>query len=69
MWLVIRNLYTGVKAQVLYLGSLSRKFDILQGTGQGRIPAHCQGSLIFCRVLGRGEFLLRLCTKCTLMAY
>ena len=39
MWLVIRNLYTGVKAQVLYSGSLSRKFDILQGTGQGRIPA------------------------------
>ena len=39
MWLVIRNLYTGVKAQVLYSGSLSRKFDILQGTGQGSIPA------------------------------
>ena len=39
MWLVIRNLYTGVKAQVLYSGSLSRKFDILQGTGQGRIPS------------------------------
>ena len=39
MWLGIRNLYTGVKGQVLYSGSLSRKFDILQGTGQGRIPA------------------------------
>ena len=39
MWLVIRNLHTGVKARVLYSGSLSRKFDILQGTGQGRIPA------------------------------
>ena len=39
MWLVIRNLYTGVKAQVLYSGSLSRKFDILHGTGQGRNPA------------------------------
>ena len=39
MWLVIRNLYTGVKAQVLYSGSLSRTFDILQGTGQGRILA------------------------------
>ena len=39
MWLVIRNFYTGVKAQILYSGSLSRKFDILQGTGQGRIPA------------------------------
>ena len=39
VWLVIRNLYTGVKAQVLYSGSLSRKFDTLQCTGQGRIPA------------------------------
>ena len=39
MWLVIRNLNTGVNAQVLYSGSLSRKFGILQGTGQGRIPA------------------------------
>ena len=38
MWLVIRNLYTGVKAQVLYSSSLSKKFDILQGTGHGRIP-------------------------------
>ena len=28
-----------LKAQVLYSGSLPRKFDILQGTGQGRIPA------------------------------
>ena len=39
MWLLLRNLYTGVKAQILYSGSLSRKFNILQGTGQGRIPA------------------------------
>ena len=39
MWLVIRDLYTGIKAQVLYSGSLSRKFDVLQGTGQGRILA------------------------------
>ena len=39
MCLIIRNLYTDVKAQVLYSGSLSRKFDILQGTEQGRIPA------------------------------
>ena len=28
-----------MKAQILYSDSLSRKFDILQGTGQGRIPA------------------------------
>ena len=39
MWLVIRGLYTGIKAQILYAGSLSRKFDVLQGTGQGRILA------------------------------
>ena len=39
IWLVIGNLYTGVKAQVLYSGSLSRKLDILQGTEKGRIPA------------------------------
>ena len=39
MWLVIRGLYTGIKAQVLYSGSLSRRFDVLQGTGQGRILA------------------------------
>ena len=39
MWLVTRGLYTGIKAQVLYSGSLSRKFEVLQGTGQGRILA------------------------------
>ena len=39
MWLVIKTLYTGVKPQVLYFGSLSRKFDVSQGTGQGRILA------------------------------
>ena len=39
MWLVIRGLYTGIKAQVLYSGSLSRKFDVLQGTGKGKILA------------------------------
>ena len=31
--------------------------------------AHCEGSSIFCRVLARGEFLLRSCTKCTLTAF
>ena len=35
----IKDLYTGVKAQVLYSGSLSRSFDVSQGTGQGRILA------------------------------
>ena len=39
MWLVIKNLYTDVKARVLYSGSLSRSFDVSQGTGQGRILA------------------------------
>ena len=35
----MKDLYTGVKAQVLYSGSLSRSFDVSQGTGQGRILA------------------------------
>ena len=33
MWLVIKDLYTGVTTHVLYSGSLSREFDVLQGTG------------------------------------
>ena len=39
MWLAIKDLYTDVKAQVLYSGELSREFDVSQGTGQGRIFA------------------------------
>ena len=39
MWLAIRDLYTNVKAQVFYEGSLSRKINLSQGTGQGRILA------------------------------
>ena len=39
MWLAIKDLYTSVKAQVLYSGSLSRQFSVSQGTGQGRILA------------------------------
>ena len=39
MLLVIKELYTGVRACILYSGSLSREFDVLQGTGQGRILA------------------------------
>ena len=39
MWKVIKDLYTNVKAQILYAGSLSRKIDVSQGTGQGRILA------------------------------
>ena len=39
MWVAIKDLYTDVKAQVLYSGSLSRSFDVSQGTGQGRILA------------------------------
>ena len=39
MWLAMRDLYTNVKAQVFYEGSLSRKIGISQGTGKGRILA------------------------------
>ena len=39
MWLVIRELYTNVKSQVFYEGSLSKKIDVSQGTEQGRILA------------------------------
>ena len=39
MWLAIKDLYTEVRGQVLYSSTFSRKFDILQGTGQGRILA------------------------------
>ena len=39
MWKVMKDLYTNVKAQVLYAGSLSRKINVSQGTGQGRILA------------------------------
>ena len=39
LWLAIKNLYTDVKARVLYSGALSREFEIAQGTGQGRILA------------------------------
>ena len=39
MWLAIKDLYTNVKVQSFYEGSLSRKIDVSQGTGQGRILA------------------------------
>ena len=39
MWLALRSLYTGMKVHMLCFGLLSRKFDILQGTGQGRLLA------------------------------
>ena len=39
MWLASRDLYTNVKAQVFYEGSLSRKINLSQGTGQGRVLA------------------------------
>ena len=39
LWLAIKDLYTDVKAQVLYSGALSRELDIAQGTGQERILA------------------------------
>ena len=37
MWLAIKDLYTDVKAQVLYERVLSRKFSVSQGIGQDRI--------------------------------
>ena len=39
LWLVIKDLFTDVKARVLFSGELPREFDISQGTGQGRILA------------------------------
>ena len=36
MWLAIEDLYTYVKAQVLYEGVLTRKFSVSQAMGQGR---------------------------------
>ena len=39
MWLAIKDLYIGIKAQVLYPGSLSGQFSVSQGTGQRRILA------------------------------
>ena len=35
----MEDLYTNVKAQVWYAGSLSGKINVLQSTGQGRILA------------------------------
>ena len=37
MWLATKDLCTEARGQVLYTNILSRKFDISQGTGQGRI--------------------------------
>ena len=39
IWPAIKDLYTDVKAQVLYEGVFSRKFSVSQRTGQGRILA------------------------------
>ena len=39
LWLAIKDLYTDVKARVLYSGALSRELEIAQGTGKGRILA------------------------------
>ena len=37
--MTLRDLYTNVKAQGFYEGSLSWKINLSQGTGQGRILA------------------------------
>ena len=39
MWKVMKDLYTIVKAQVLYVGSFSGKINVSQGTGQVRVLA------------------------------
>ena len=39
IWLASRDLYTNVKAQAFYEGSLFRKIKLTQGTGQRRILA------------------------------
>ena len=39
MWLALNNLYTDIKARVLFAGYLSQDFNISQGTGQGRLLA------------------------------
>ena len=39
MWKVMKDLYTNLKAQVLYSGSLSRTINVSQSTGKGRIFA------------------------------
>ena len=37
IWLAIKDLYTEIRGQVLYSSTLSRKLDISEGTGQGKI--------------------------------
>ena len=39
MWLALKDLHTDIKARVLFSASLSREFNISQGTGQGRLLA------------------------------
>ena len=59
MWKVIKDLYTNVKAQVLYAGSLSRKIDVSQGNGQGRTLAP-----FMYKVYVNGLFLCMLTNHC-----
>ena len=39
MWLALKDLYTDIKARVLFADSFWREFNISQGTGQGRLLA------------------------------
>ena len=39
MWLALKGVYTDITVQVSYDDSLTRAFDVLQGTGQGRTIA------------------------------
>ena len=45
MWLTIKDLYAGCKAQVIFSGSLSRQISVSPGTGQGKntCPLYAQG--------------------------
>ena len=38
-WLILKDLYTDIRIHLLYGGSYSRTFKLLQGSGQGRILA------------------------------
>ena len=53
MWNVMKDLYTNVKGQVLYAGSLSRKIKEVAGR----------------RAQGKVEFFRHLCTKYISMGY
>ena len=47
MWLTIKDLYTDIKAQVLYSGSLSRQFKVHRVQVRGEyLPPLCTGFIL-----------------------